>query len=115
MSASPEGGRTNGIFSEVTQGASKVGELVRELARASEEQAHGIEQISRATAEMDHVVQRNASTAEESASISEDLRHQAGGMREAVTEPVRLIGGGDNGKAPEGVQEAAVDPGRKPV
>jgi len=55
-------GRTNAIFSEVTKGASKVSELVRELAKASEEQAHGIEQISQATAEMDHVVQRNASS-----------------------------------------------------
>lgn len=102
-------GRTNAIFSEVTKGASKVSELVRELAKASEEQAHGIEQISQATAEMDHVVQRNASTAEESASISEDLRHQADGMRVAVIELVRLIGGGYDGKTPEGMEAAADD------
>lgn len=47
---------------------SKVGELVGEIAFASNEQAQGIEQINAAVSEMDQVTQQNAATAEESAS-----------------------------------------------
>ncbi len=85
--------RTSDAFSEVTDSAARVGELIRELALASDEQANGIEQISRATVEMDHVVQQNAASAEESASISRNLGNEAGRMRGAVIELIRLIGG----------------------
>ncbi len=107
--------RTNQAFSEVTVSASKVGELVRELAEASEEQANGIDQISRATSEMDQVVQRNAAHAEESASISEDLRYQVRSMQEAVTDLVGLIGRRQDGGPDRLPDTAPEDPFSEPA
>jgi len=69
--------RTNKEFNEVATSTSKVGELVNEIAAASSEQAQGIEQVNKAVAEMDKVVQQNAANAEESASASEELSAQA--------------------------------------
>ena len=60
-------------FAEVTSGAAKVGELVAEIAAASNEQAQGIGQVNMAVAEMDKVVQQDAANAEESASASEEM------------------------------------------
>jgi methyl-accepting chemotaxis protein len=73
--------RTNDAFGKVAAGAKKVSDLVGEIAAASNEQAQGIEQINRAVAEMDKVVQRNASSAEESASAAEEMNAQAEEMK----------------------------------
>jgi methyl-accepting chemotaxis protein len=49
----------------LNESAVKVGELVSEIAAASDEQAQGIEQINRAVSEMDKVVQQVAANAED--------------------------------------------------
>jgi methyl-accepting chemotaxis protein len=89
--------RTNDAFSEVAKSAAKVGELVGEIAAASNEQAQGIGQVNTAVAEMDKVVQQNAANAEESASASEEMNAQAGQMKRMVDELVALVGGNKNG------------------
>ena len=80
-------------FQENVEIAMKVGNLVDEIAAASDEQSHGIGQINKAIHEMDKVVQQNAANAEESASASEELNAQAVTMREIVGELVSVIGG----------------------
>ncbi len=65
--------QTNSEFSKVVTSSARIGELVGEIAAASQEQAQGIEQISKGISEMDKVVQRNAASAEESASASEEM------------------------------------------
>jgi methyl-accepting chemotaxis protein len=70
-----------------------VGELVAEIAAASNEQAQGIEQVNRAVAEMNKVVQQTAAHAEESASASEEMNAQAEQMKVMVGELVALVGG----------------------
>ena len=52
----------------------------------------GIDQINTAVAEMDHVTQRNAANAEESASASEEMNAQAEKMKGMVSELVAIIG-----------------------
>jgi len=89
--------KTNEAFSEVARSAAKVGELVAEIAAASNEQAHGIDQMNKAVAEMDKVVQQNAANAEESASASEEMNAQAEQMKGMVDELVALVGGNGNG------------------
>lgn len=69
----------------------KVTQLIGEIAAASNEQAQGISQISKAVAEMDKVVQQNAANAEESASASEELNAQAMTMKELVGELTMLV------------------------
>ena len=89
--------RMNEAFAKVAMGAKKVGELVGEIAAASQEQAQGIEQINKAVSEMDKVVQKNAASAEESASASEEMNAQAETMKGYVGELMALVGGNKNG------------------
>jgi methyl-accepting chemotaxis protein len=89
--------KTNEAFGEVSKSAAKVGELVSEIAAASNEQAEGIGQVNKAVAEMDKVVQQNAASAEESASASEEMNAQAVQMKSMVNELVALVGGKGNG------------------
>jgi len=89
--------KTNGAFSEVSTSAVKVGELVAEIAAASNEQSQGIGQVNIAVTEMDKVVQQNAANAEESASASEEMNAQAEQMKLFVGDLVVLVGGSGNG------------------
>jgi methyl-accepting chemotaxis protein len=79
-------------FAQVAATASKMGELIGEVAAASKEQSLGIEQVNRAVAEMDKVVQRNAASAEDSASASGELNAQAHLLRTYVEDLVNLAG-----------------------
>ena len=85
--------KTNDNFKQVSQSSSKVGELVGEMSKASNEQAQEIEQVNIAVAEMDKVVQQNAANAEESASASAELNAQAKQLKEIVGELVVIVGG----------------------
>lgn len=65
-----------------------------EIAAASSEQASGIEQVNKAVADMDKVVQQVAASAEESASASEEMNAHADKTKDHVTELVVIVGGG---------------------
>lgn len=84
--------KTNGEFSQVSANSAKVGDIIGEIAAASQEQSTGIEHVSKAVSEMDKVVQGNATTAEESASASEELTAQAEQMRGHVADLSTLVG-----------------------
>ncbi|MGO9021427.1 MAG: methyl-accepting chemotaxis protein [Syntrophobacteraceae bacterium] len=86
-------GTTNTEFNSVATTISKSGELVSEIAAASNEQAQGIGQVSTAVAELDKVVQSNSATAEESAAASEEMSAQAEQMKVYVSELQSLVGG----------------------
>jgi methyl-accepting chemotaxis protein len=92
--------KTNEAFGEVARSSTKVAQLVGEIAAASNEQAQGIDQVNKAVAEMDKVVQQNAANAEESASASEEMNAQAQEMKGFVEELVALVGSNSksNGK-----------------
>ncbi|MCD4754542.1 MAG: methyl-accepting chemotaxis protein, partial [Deltaproteobacteria bacterium] len=77
--------------------SSKVGELVGEIAAASNEQAQGIGQVNNAVTEMDKVTQQSAANAEETASASEELSAQAEQMKNMVGELIALVGGSGSG------------------
>ncbi len=84
---------TREAFKENVDISGKVGSLVDEISAASQEQAQGIGQISKAVAEMDKVVQQSAANAEESASASEEMNAQAEEMKSFVTELSQMVGG----------------------
>jgi len=88
---------TNEAFTEMSTSVSRVGELVGEIAAASQEQSQGIDQVNKAVTEMDKVTQSNAANAEESASASEEMSAQAEQMKVSVGELATLIGGNGNG------------------
>jgi methyl-accepting chemotaxis protein len=87
-------------FGEVAVRTGKVGELLREITAASSEQAQGIEQVSRAVAEMDKMVQQNAAGAEESAGASSEMNDQADAVQRIVAELVRMVGTARGGEGP---------------
>jgi len=68
--------RTEDAFEKVSMEAKRVHELIGEIASANAEQAQGIEQLSKAVAEMDKVVQQNVAGAEETASASNQMNTQ---------------------------------------
>jgi methyl-accepting chemotaxis protein len=97
---------TNDAFAQVTESASKVGELVAEIAAASDEQARGIEQITTAVSDMDNVTQQNAANAQESSSSSEEMYSQAGYLKKTVARLVALVGGSSEKNTGGSVPEA---------
>jgi methyl-accepting chemotaxis protein len=60
----------------------KSAELVQEVAAASREQASGVDQVSKAMSQVDTVTQRNAASAEELASTSEQVNGQAEALQQ---------------------------------
>jgi methyl-accepting chemotaxis protein len=77
----------------ITEGAGKVKTLVDEVDASSREQAQGIDQISKAIAQMDQVTQRTAANAEESASASEELNAQSQTLLSVVDRLQAMVGG----------------------
>jgi len=94
--------KTSTAFADVVERTNKVGGLVGEITAASQEQAQGVDQISKAVAEMDKVVQQNAANAEESAAAAEQMSAQSEEMRGFVNQLFMLVSGtaGQNGGAP---------------
>ncbi len=82
-----------GVIRAITESSTKVKTLVDEVNIGSQEQARGIEQISKAVAQMDQVTQGTAASAEESASASEELSAQAQALNQIVGELGTLVGG----------------------
>ena len=62
---------------EIASQVNKVGEVIAEVAAASEQQTQGVDQISTAVEELNGVTQQNAANSEESAATAEELSSQA--------------------------------------
>ncbi len=101
--------KTNGEFVEMSRSAGKSAELVGEISAASNEQAQGVSQISKAITDMDKVVQQNAATAEESASASEQMNAQAQSMKGVIREISQIVGGNNHVKAAAGMRMMTSD------
>jgi methyl-accepting chemotaxis protein len=85
--------KTNGAFSKVASGSKKAGEMVGDIASASDEQAQGIDQVSKAISEMDQVVQQIAASSEEMAATSDEMTAQAKQMRVYIDEMILIVKG----------------------
>jgi methyl-accepting chemotaxis protein len=83
--------RVAAVIRAITESTVKVKTLVDEVNLGSQEQARGIEQISKAIAQMDQVTQATAASAEEGASASEELSAQAEAMGHAVRKLAMLV------------------------
>ncbi|MDY0262341.1 methyl-accepting chemotaxis protein [Syntrophotalea acetylenica] len=69
--------KTAGALKEIVGGATKVSDLVGEIAMASNEQAQGFAQVNQGLNQIDGVTQQNTANAEESAAAAEELSGQA--------------------------------------
>lgn len=63
-------GRTGEALTRIQGGASRVAEIVSEIAAASQQQSAGVEQVNHAVVELDDVTQRNAALVEEASATS---------------------------------------------
>ncbi len=111
-------GRTNDEFLEVESMVTRFGGLVREIAAASGEQAQGIENLNLAVQQLDRVVQQNVASADESASLSQEMRSQMARMGGLTADLARLIGLKSHGEAlgtdlSEEARRAVVKPVRR--
>ena len=73
-------------LSEIVSGIVKAGDLVGEMAAASNEQALGIAQVSQGLGQIDQVTQQNTATAEETAASAEQLSGQADELRGLIAQ-----------------------------
>jgi methyl-accepting chemotaxis protein len=69
---------------EIVTAVKKVGDIVAEIAAASQEQSSGIEQVNKAVMQMDEVTQQNAALVEEASAASESLETQAHELRQLI-------------------------------
>lgn len=76
--------KTADSLQDIVDGISAVSDLVAEISTASNEQAQGLSQINEGITQLDMVTQRNASSAETSATVSEELSSQSEQMRQML-------------------------------
>ena len=76
----------------VTVQSLNVKTLVDPINLGSQEQARGLEQVSRAIVHMEKLTQSTAATAEETASASEELTSQSEAMKEVVARLSMMVG-----------------------
>jgi methyl-accepting chemotaxis protein len=76
--------RSGQLISQLVPRIRTTAEVSQEVAAASREQASGIAGINKAMTQVDTVTQRNASTAEELSSTSEELAAQASSLNQLV-------------------------------
>ncbi|MEZ4240371.1 MAG: methyl-accepting chemotaxis protein [Myxococcota bacterium] len=74
-----------GKLSNIVGSVSQMTSIVTEIASASEEQARGVDEVTRAVSRMDQVIQQAAAAAEESSRASDDLAQRAEHMADAVS------------------------------
>ncbi len=86
-------------FAAITQRVTEVKRLVDSVSVASDQQAHGIEQVLQGIRQMEKVTQTTAATAEESAAASEQLNAQAGLTRRLVERLESMVGHAEAGSA----------------
>ncbi len=84
--------RMAGAVRGMTEGSGRVKMLVDEVNLGSQEQSRGMDQISRAILQMQHVTQKNAAAAEQSASAGVELNAHADALRELVHEMRDMVG-----------------------
>jgi methyl-accepting chemotaxis protein len=82
-----------GAVRAMTENSSRVKALVDQVNQGSQEQARGMDQISRAVLQMETVTQRTAAGAEQSAASGGQLDGHAGDLRDLVHEMRAMVGG----------------------
>ncbi len=91
-------GRSGDTLTTIVDEVKEVAELVAGIAAASDEQARGIEQVSRAVGQMESITQQTAVQTQELDSTAQTLAAQAGDLRRQSSR-FRLAGTGEGGTA----------------
>ncbi len=79
-------------FTAIRESEDVIAGLVREIASATTDQAHGVEQVNQAIAQVDKTTQNTASTSEEEAGAAAELSGQAHVLLNVVGQLLALVG-----------------------
>ena len=79
----------------ITEETAQVKSLLDEVNLGGQEQTRGVEQISKAIAQMQDVTQNTAANAEESAAAAEELNAQSETLADIVKRLTAMVGGGE--------------------
>jgi methyl-accepting chemotaxis protein len=81
------------VLKTIVTSVKKVSDLNTEISAASEEQATGIHQISKAMTDLDQSVQSNAASSEEIASTAEEIKNQSHLMNQVTIDLKNIVKG----------------------
>ncbi len=84
------------VLEKIVHNVSSVSSMAGEISVASQEQAQGVAEITKAMGQLDQMTQVNSATSEECASAAEELSAQAEALKNAVTQLVMTINGEGN-------------------
>ncbi|MDD4974143.1 MAG: methyl-accepting chemotaxis protein [Bacteriovorax sp.] len=83
------------VLNEIVSSVASVSKMVTEIASASQEQAQGVHEITKAVAQLDQVTQQNTANSAESANAAGVLSNQAEMLNSLVQKLAQTIQGGD--------------------
>ncbi len=69
--------------------------MVNEIATASQEQAQGVQEITKAMGQLDQVTQENAASSQQAASAGDELNNQAAALHNSVSHLLKMVQGGE--------------------
>jgi methyl-accepting chemotaxis protein len=95
---------------EVAAAVGQVNSMISEIAAASTNQAHGVSEVNSAVRQVDVVTQSNAAAAEESASASVEMAHQAQQLLVLVDDLQALVGGSSGRRSVKKLNDAELAP-----
>ncbi len=102
-------------FSNIQRQILDLSSHITEIARASQEQNCGIDQLNTATSQIDQVTQTNAAAAEETAAAAEELNAQATVLQQAVETLCQLCGVAAPGTSQRRPERRIPSPVRRPA
>lgn len=82
------------VLNDIVLSVASVSKMVKEISSASQEQAQGVHEITKAVAQLDQVTQQNTANSAESSRAAGDLSNQAEMLSSLVQELVQAIEGG---------------------
>lgn len=86
--------RCREVLDEIVTNVENVNGLASEISSANEEQARGIEEISKSASMLETVTQQNSAASEEAATAAESLSNQADLLNNLVQDLVQVVNGG---------------------
>lgn len=105
--------RSGEVLHEIVTSVIRVSDLNNEISVASQEQAAGLEQISKAMNQLDQATQGNAASSEEVAASSEEMSSQAVNLSGLVGELRALLTGSESAGAPAPLVKKPMHPSAK--
>jgi len=94
-------GQVAAAIGAITESVGKVKAIVADVREASQQQAHGIDQVLQSIQQIERVTQTTATTAEENAAAGDELNAQAVASMAVVRQLEVLVDGTSRSNAPE--------------